>query len=140
MPAAGRRAPERRSRRLTCAACGHTRTWSPRTGSSWWGAAVDPFFQRPLWLTAPVRGHLLWAYNRHHLTLPAEYAAAGPRKRGPYGGSMIETLPAWLKSAANRAHVRSATSRLMARLADPGRPTTRPRRPERPAGLRRLGA
>ena len=36
-----------RPRRLVCSTCGHTETWSPRSGSSWWGAAVDPFFQQP---------------------------------------------------------------------------------------------
>jgi hypothetical protein len=66
-------------RRLLCSGCGHTRTSTPRSGSSWWGAAFDPFFQQPLWLTATVRGRRLWAYNREHLTLLAQYAAAGLR-------------------------------------------------------------
>lgn len=132
-----------RSRRLSCAACGHTRTWSPRSGSSWWGAAVDPFFQQPLWLTATVRGHRLWAYNREHLDLLARFTAAGLRERGPHGGcsmSMIETLPGWLKAAGNRAGIRSAVSRLETRLLDPGRPAITPRRPERHVDPRRLGA
>ena len=132
-----------RPRRLLCMGCGHTRTWSPRSGSSWWGAAVDPFFQQPLWLTATVRGHRLWVYNSEHLALLAEYAAAGLRERGPYGGcsmSMIEKLPVWMKSAGNRADMLSALARLKARVHDPGRSTTRPRRPARSVDLRRLGA
>jgi hypothetical protein len=132
-----------RPRRLACFTCGHTRTWSPRSGSSWWGTAVDPFFRQPLWLTATVRGHRLWVYNREHLALLAQYAAAGLRERGPHGGcsmSMIEKLPAWMKSAGNRADVLSAVARLEARVSDPGRSTTRPRRPARRVDLRRLGA
>jgi ribosomal protein S27AE len=132
-----------RPRRLVCSTCGHTETWSPRSGSSWWGAAVDPFFQQPLWLTATVRGHRLWAYNREHLALLAQFATAGLRERGPHGGcsmSMIETLPAWMKVARNRDKVLSAVTRLETRLDDPGRPNRRLRRPARSADLRRWGA
>ncbi|GAA2396054.1 zinc ribbon domain-containing protein [Dactylosporangium salmoneum] len=128
-----------RARRLVCAACGHTATWSPRSGSSWWGAAVDPFFRQPLALTTAVRGHLLWAYNREHLLLLAQFVAAGLRERGAHGGcsmSMIETLPAWLKSARNRDDVLAAVARLAAGLDDPGKA----RRPASTADLRRRGA
>jgi len=130
-------------RRLVCSSCGHTRDWSPRRGSSWWGAAVDPFFQQPLWLTTTVRGHRLWAYNRGHLELLARFTAAGLRERGPYGGcsmSLIEILPAWLKSARNRADVLAAVARLMARLDDPGRVSLRRRQPALRTDLRRCGA
>ncbi|MGI5241865.1 hypothetical protein [Dactylosporangium sp. CA-139066] len=137
------RPPTTRPRRLVCSACGHTATWSPRSGSSWWGAAADPFFQQPLWLTAAVRGHVLWAYNREHLALLAQYVAADLRERGPNGScsmSMIETLPAWMKSARNRDDVMAAVARLEARLDDPGRTPARPRRPATSADLRRSGA
>jgi hypothetical protein len=132
-----------RPRRLVCLECGQTRTWSPRSGSSWWGTAVDPFFRQPLWLTATARGHRLWAYNREHLALLAQYAAAELRERGPGGGcsmSMIETLPAWMKSAGNRAGLLSAMARLEARVDDPGRSRTRSRQPARSVDLRRTGA
>ncbi|GAA3951443.1 hypothetical protein [Actinoplanes auranticolor] len=136
--------PTSRPRRLVCRPCGHTATWSSPGRSSWWGAAVDPFFQQPLWLTTTVRGHRLWAYNREHLTLLGEYVAADLRERGPYGGcsmSMIEKLPAWIKSAGNRADVLAAVARLRARLDDPGRAATRRvRHPARQTDLRRRGA
>ena len=132
-----------RPRRLMCVKCGHAATWSPRHGSSWWGVAVDPFFQQPLWLTATVRGHRLWAYNREHLDLLAQFVAAGLRKRGPYGGcwmSMIETLPVWMKSARNRNDVLAAVARLRVRLDDPGRAGVRNRRPAKAIDLRRWQA
>ena len=109
--------PTARPRRLVCRTCGHAETWSPRNRPSCWGAAVDPFFRQPLWLTATVRGDRLWAYNRAHLDLLAEFVAAGLRERGPYGGcsmSLIEKLPAWLKSRRNRADILAAVARLRA--------------------------
>ncbi|MBM2615810.1 hypothetical protein JIG36_09605 [Actinoplanes sp. LDG1-06] len=132
-----------RGRRLVCSHCGHAANWAPRHRSSWWGAAVDPFFQQPLWASATVRGHRLWVYNREHLTVLTEFVAADLRERGPYGGcwmSMIETLPAWMKSARNRDDVLATLARLEARLDDQGRPSSRPRRPARSVDLRRLGA
>jgi hypothetical protein len=110
--------PAIQPRRLVCRTCGHVATWSSRNRSSCRGGGVDPFFQQPLWLTATVRGHRLWAYNRAHLDLLAEFVAAGLRERGPYGGcsmSLIEKLPAWLKSRHNRADILAAVARLRAR-------------------------
>ncbi|MEV6927827.1 hypothetical protein AB0M46_25460 [Dactylosporangium sp. NPDC051485] len=132
-----------RARRLVCSACGHTATWSSRSGSSWWGAAVDPFFRQPLVLTTVVRGHVLWAYNRAHLVLLAQFVAAGLRERGPHEGcsmSLIEMLPAWMKSARNRDGVLAAVARLAARLDDPGKAALRLRGPAKTADLRRRGA
>lgn len=123
-------------RRLQCTACGHTRTWPAQSSGSWWGAAVDPFFQQPLWLTTTVRGHLLWAYNGAHLALLTEFVTADLRERGSHGGcsmSLIERLPAWLKSSRNRADILAATARLRTRLTDPGHPVISRQRPPAPA-------
>ncbi len=130
-------------RRLVCPACGLARDWRAPHRRSLWGAARDPFFLQPLWLTATVRGHRLWAYNGAHLGLLAEFVTAGLRERGPYGGcsmSMIERLPAWLKSARHRGDVLAAVSRLRARLDHPGRPVAVRRHTlVRAAGLGRCG-
>lgn len=59
--------------------------------------------------------HLLWTCNREHLGLPAGFVAAGLCERGPGGGydmSMIEKLPAWMKSARNRGDVLAAIAGL----------------------------
>jgi hypothetical protein len=119
-------------RRLVCAGCGHTAIWSPRGRSVRREAGRDPFFRQPLWLSATVRGHLLWAYNREHLDVLAAFVAAGLRERGPYGNcsmSMIERLPAWIKFARNRDDVLSTVVRLRARLDEPSRAGSRHRRP-----------
>src|SRR5258706_11719230 len=43
-------------RRLVCTSCAYTATWdTPRRGSVW-GAAADPYFQLPLWLTTQCCG------------------------------------------------------------------------------------
>ncbi|MBF6169422.1 hypothetical protein IU486_32555 [Streptomyces gardneri] len=81
-----------------------------RSGPEHWGTVRDPFFQCPLWFQADCRGHRLWAYNRRHLEYLRAYVAAGLRERAlPNDGwgrmTMAAKLPAWLKSAKNRAEV-----------------------------------
>jgi hypothetical protein len=101
-------------RRLVCSACGLTREWSGNqiTGHT---DARDPYFGLPLWLqTHSAGGHLLWAYGRRHLDLLEDYVTARHRERGvpPGSMSMVERLPAWLKSARNRGEVLKAIDRI----------------------------
>lgn len=108
-------------RRLSCLRCGHTRAWTaPRTYD---GVAVvpepsgpiEPFFGLPLWLqTDCCGGHTLWCYNTAHLDVLEAYLAAPLRQRGEWLGSMsmIERLPAWLKSAKHREEALHAIRRM----------------------------
>ncbi|WP_051797208.1 hypothetical protein [Catenuloplanes japonicus] len=131
-----------RSRRLICPACGYTADWTTATGPSLWATTVDPFFRRPLWLVDAVRGHRFWAYNREHLDLLAQFVGAELRERGSSGGcdmSLIQTLPGWMKSAANRGTVLTTITRLRTRLADPGHSAPRPGPPAPPAEIPRHG-
>ena len=70
---------------------------------------VDPWLQCELWLSAPFRGEILWAYNAAHLAFLREYVAAVLRERSPdkdptqvKNASVASTLPAWIKAAGNR--------------------------------------
>lgn len=103
-------------RRLRCRACGLAEDAFPVTPV--FGEPADPYFRQPLWLQADCRGHLLWAYNAGHLDLLESYVAARLRERGPIPGTMslVERLPAWLKSAKNRADVLRLIRRLRASL------------------------
>lgn len=112
-------------RRLTCAGCGHTASWSaPRHGNARLMPRLsgpdDPYFRLPLWLRADFRGHVLWAYNARHLTLLEQYLAAGLRERGPGSSccemSMLEQLPAWMKAAKHRDDLLRTVQRLRAHL------------------------
>lgn len=133
--------PDDDQRRLVCGGCGHAKGWQASRQTTWWGVAADPYFRQPLWLTTSVHGHRLWAYNLEHLNLLTEFVGAGLRERGAHGGcdmSVIEKLPAWLKSARNRDDVLAALGRLRARLDDRGRTVAR-RKPATAAELARLG-
>jgi hypothetical protein len=84
-----------------------------------WGAAADPYFQLPLWLTTQCcGGHTLWALNGAHLDLLEVYVTARLRERGDVPGSMslVERLPAWVKSGRNRDEITRAIHRLRASL------------------------
>ncbi len=124
-PAAATRWEAGLHRRLTCSACGYHQDWrAPRVGNGWRvpesSGPADPFFGQPLWLrTECCGGHVLWAYNADHLALLEDYLAATLRERGEYHGSMslVERLPAWLKSAKHRDEALRGTRRLRKALA-----------------------
>jgi hypothetical protein len=103
-------------RRLRCLTCGLSKDGSPPDRVL--GVPVDPYFRLPLWLQADCRGKCLWAYNAEHLDLLESYVAARLRERQTTPGSMNMTarLPAWLKSAKNRAEVLRAIRRLRSSL------------------------
>jgi hypothetical protein len=83
-----------------------------------WGGPVDPFFGLPLWLPAECCGHLLWAFNPAHLDLLEGYVAVRLRERGRAPGTMslLERLPAWLKSAKHRDEILREIGRLRTSL------------------------
>ncbi|GAB2817204.1 hypothetical protein GCM10022221_13780 [Actinocorallia aurea] len=90
-------------RRLTCPGCAAVKEAPGRTLV--YGAPVDPCFRLGLWLRADFRGELLWAYNARHLGVLEAYVGARLRERGTPRSSpmsMVERLPAWIKSARNR--------------------------------------
>ena len=108
-----------RPRRLACAACGLTRDWTARRRANalvgvWLSGPDEPFFGLPLWLQAPCRGEVLWAYNERHLDMLEAYVTAGLRERTPWPSSqgMLDRLPAWIKASGNRADVLRAIRRL----------------------------
>lgn len=107
-----------RYRRLRCRTCAFARDQA--FGVRVFGAPVDPYYQRPLWLQANCRGHVLWAYNERHLDLLEGHVAARLRERGtvgPFGHtSLLERLPAWVTSAKNRSEVLKAIKRMRATL------------------------
>lgn len=74
---------------------------------------VDPYYHLPLWLVETVRGNILWAYNHQHLAYLKSYITADLReKNGRQFWTMVERLPAWMKSAKNREAVTRAIEKL----------------------------
>ena len=104
-------------RRLTCTACGLTRTASKPTAA--FGKATDPYFDLPLALQSPCAGHVVWAYNRDHLDHLLVFAEATIRERPPSDPqnpapptSLLEKMPAWFGAATNRSTISATLRRL----------------------------
>lgn len=102
--------------RGVCGSCAWTATPS-RKGFAY-GSPEDPFLDLPLWLATSVGGETLWAFNAEHLDLLESYVSASLRERVPDRKqySLVEKLPAWVKSAKNRDAVLAGLGRLRERL------------------------
>lgn len=99
-------------RRLTCTHCGLVRESGKDTV---WGEPVDPWFREPLWLQAPFRGEVVWAFNERHLAELRAHVAADLREHGTgTTRSTFARLPAWLTSAKNRDEVLAVLDKLVA--------------------------
>ena len=93
------------ARRVACTRCMAVRTIAPRGGTiRLSGVEILPGLK--LWLQGQTRHGTLYAYNHEHLDYIASYTAASLR-RVDYGGngSITSRLPAWVKSAKNRAEI-----------------------------------
>ncbi|MFE5582281.1 hypothetical protein [Kitasatospora sp. NPDC056531] len=105
-------------RGLRCGGCGHAR--DEFQGRRAYGGSVDPYFGLPLWLVADCcGGRQLWAYNPAHLDLLEGYIAARLRERDATRGlptSLLEKLPAWVKSAKHRTELLRTIRRLRASI------------------------
>lgn len=108
---------------LTCPACGAIREQTAPTRI--FGRPSDPYLDLPLWLTTPVDGQQLWAYNGEHLDVLERFVAAELRERStgspPRPMSMIEKLPDWIGAAGHRDRVLAAIARLRRERAEPVR-------------------
>ncbi|MDX3382159.1 hypothetical protein PV682_11920 [Streptomyces niveiscabiei] len=90
-------------------------------------AAVDGRGSRalPLWLEAGTRHGTIWAYNLEHLTVLRDFVAAGLREHAPWHEhehrrmTYVARLPAWIKSAKNRAEILRTIDRLRASVTAP---------------------
>ena len=86
---------------------------------------MDPYFGYALWLSTPASPGVLWAYNVKHLDYLEAFIAANLRERtrdriGDYRQTLIEKLPAWVKSAKHREELLARIAELRHRL--PKRP------------------
>lgn len=80
------------------------------------GVPIDPFFHLSLWITANVRGNLLWAYNYEHLKFLRQFVEAELRERNGVkstNGSIGSRLPKWMTSRKNRKDVLRVLEKLL---------------------------
>jgi hypothetical protein len=102
------------ARRMTCTACGAAR-FQPRTPLS------RPAMGLALRLVGEGRLGTLHAWNEAHLDHIEAYVRAPLRRErvepgGPRNATILSRLPAWVKSAANRAEILRLIARMRARL------------------------
>jgi hypothetical protein len=90
------------------------------------GGPEDPFFGLPLFLQAPCRGEVLWAFNARHLEALGAIVGAAVRERaraalargeGVGSHSMLSRLPRWMKAAGNRRAVLDGLEKLRGQVA-----------------------
>lgn len=123
-----RQVASRHAGRLTvrshCSGCGHVSVM-PARPFRWAGYdARDPYFDLPLFLTEPVGAKLLWAHNRAHLEMLAEWIGASLRERAipSYHRTMMSRLPRWMKLASARPRLLRALEALRRRADQEGLP------------------
>jgi hypothetical protein len=77
-------------------------------------AGCDPASGLPYFLSISVGRHVLWARNVAHLDLIVAYLAANLRDRqlNRTQMSLLEQLPAWIKTGKNRRQLITAIGRL----------------------------
>ncbi|MER6674012.1 hypothetical protein [Streptomyces sp. NPDC000983] len=95
---------------VVCRSCGRS---GPVAAGTW----------PALWLRTATRHGELWAYNLEHLDLIRRFVEARLRERDPWyehGRKMtcVARLPAWVKSAKNRAEVLRAIDRMRASVVE----------------------
>lgn len=116
-----------RPHRVVCSHCGFVQNWEWKPRGQWdkspvaFGGPVDPYFGYPLWLSTPASRGVLWAYNGKHLDYLEAFIGAklrgGPRGRtGDYRQTLVEKLPAWIKSAKHRDELLALITELRHRL------------------------
>lgn len=79
------------------------------------GAAVDPYFHLPLWLTTNCCDNILWAYNHEHLKFIEQHVDAKLRERNTAemkNNSIGSRLPRWMTATKNRETVLKAIKQL----------------------------
>ncbi|QHT69742.1 hypothetical protein GXP67_25385 [Rhodocytophaga rosea] len=93
--------------KVKCPECGDTHSYHPTyteyIGYIRYNTATDPFLGLELWYQAQFKDELFWAYNNEHLHYLEQYVVAKLRERNnPRYMTMVEKLPAFIKSAKNR--------------------------------------
>jgi len=79
------------------------------------GAAVDPYFHLPLWLTTECCDHMLWAYSYNHLNFLQMHVEAKLRERDTrqmMNKSLGSRLPKWMTGKKNRETILKAIEQL----------------------------
>lgn len=123
------RPKDEREIKLICLVCGHNKRLDEKKASVLLktsnniitgryfiiGAAIDPYFNLPLWLTTECCENVLWAYNYEHLDFLRKHVEAKLRERNIQSisnKSLGSRLPKWMSSNKNREAVLKCIDKL----------------------------
>jgi len=94
---------ETKTVRLFCTNCGCNKEASTTIKNGTIETAAHQYFQAQLWLQAPFKNEIFWAYNDKHLEYLVRYIAATIREhKDRTGFTLLEKLPKFYHEAKNR--------------------------------------
>jgi Zn ribbon nucleic-acid-binding protein len=99
--------------RLFCTNCGYNKEATTEIKIGTIKAAANHYFQAELWLQAPFKNEIFWAYNDKHLEYLERYIAATIREhKDRTGFTLLEKLPKFYHEAKNREALLKIISKL----------------------------
>ncbi len=95
---------ETKKSRLFCVKCGYNKETSTAINKkATLETAANHYFQAELWLQAPFKNELFWAYNNIHLEYLEKYISATLREhKDRTHFTLLEKLPKFYHEAKNR--------------------------------------
>jgi len=94
---------ETKTARLFCLHCGCNKETTTAIKYGTINTAANHYFQAELWLQAPFKKDVFWAYNDKHLEYLERYISATIREhKDRTGFTLIEKLPKFYHEAKNR--------------------------------------
>lgn len=94
---------ETKTARLFCLHCGYNKETTMAIKYGTINTAANHYFQAELWLQAPFKKDIFWAYNDKHLEYLERYISATIREhKDRTGFTLLEKLPKFYHEAKNR--------------------------------------
>ncbi len=94
---------ETKTARLFCTGCGYNKETTTAIKNGSIEMPANQYFQTELWLQAPFKKDVFWAYNDKHLEYLDRYISATIREHKDRAGfTLLEKLPKFYHEAKNR--------------------------------------
>ncbi len=94
---------ETKTARLFCTSCGYNKETKTAIKNGSIEMPANQYFQAELWLQAPFKNDVFWAYNYNHLEYLESYISATIREhKDRVGFTLLEKLPKFYHEAKNR--------------------------------------
>ncbi len=94
---------ETKTARLFCISCGYNKETVTAIKNGSIEMPANQYFQAELWLQAPFKNDVFWAYNDKHLEYLESYISATIREhKDRVGFTLLEKLPKFYHEAKNR--------------------------------------